>query len=176
MDEIIEVTPTEKKPFRLTFRKRTIFTAGLLALFILYVQQSIAFPFGSGLYPQVVGTFAIILLLVQLVTELLGRGGEVEAIDLAVDEAAKGKEAMRRAIRFFGWIMGIYAGTFLLGFNISMFAFYILFMRFEGHINWWLVLLLTTIAAGIQLYYFPIILGMQWPSGLLQNIFPDFPL
>ncbi|MFC2067197.1 hypothetical protein ACFLUO_09175 [Chloroflexota bacterium] len=171
----MEEAPTQKKG-RLVFRKRTMFTMGLLILFISFVIRSVTFPFGAGLFPLLIGSSIIILLLLQLSTELLGKEENVEILDVAVEEAAKGKVAMLRAVRFFAWILGVYAGIFLVGFNITILAFYILFMRLEGRINWWLILILTAVASVLQLYYFPRVIGMLWPTGLIHNIFPDLPL
>jgi hypothetical protein len=173
MNKEIKTTLPKNRP--LILRKRTIFIAVGLVLSIYFTQQSLTFPFGSGFYPTIIGFAAIGLSLAELIVELRGGGGEFETIDISVDEGTKGKVAMRRAVRFLVWILMIYAGIALLGYNIAVTAFLVLFMRLEGHARWWIILTITAIAVALELYYFPQILGMKWPSGLLQTIVKGMP-
>ncbi|MBI4321437.1 MAG: hypothetical protein HY675_23335 [Chloroflexi bacterium] len=159
----------------MVFRPQTLLTLLIVVVSAFVVQQSLRFPVGAGIYPLVIGVITLGLSLAQLGIELRGGGtGATGAVDLAVEEEATGTAAMRRGLRFLLWLAGLYVGTYLVGFNISLVLFFFLYIKVEGQSSWRTVILMTAIAAAMELYYFPEILGMRWATGLLQE-FVDIP-
>lgn len=162
-------TPVAKTRGRWTFRKETIFTLLMLAVAVIAFQQATTFPFGSGLYPMVIAMLLILLATGQVITELRQKALVKETMDVKVEEVQKGPEAMRRAKRWLLWFLGIYASIFLVGFQFTIVAFFLVFMWREGHFKWWRILLLAGICAVLIFWVLTGVLQMDWQRGLLQE-------
>lgn len=161
--------PIAGQKTRWTFKNETVFTL-LMALISGYAFISaLSFPFGSGLYPMVIAIISFGLAVGQVILELHQRVLIKEAMDVRVEESQKGKPAMRRAVKFLAWFLGLYAGIWLLGYQVIMLPWLVAFMLFEGHIKWWRILLIAAIAAALILWVMPDILQMDAPKGVLQD-------
>lgn len=107
----------------LRFQLRTLLTLFFLGVFVYVVVQAWDMPVQAKLYPWVIGSIALVLLLFQLIREILPDGGnETDAtgvdIDFTVEEASS--DGKRRAFELFAWLYGFAALLWLLGFHLAI--------------------------------------------------------
>jgi hypothetical protein len=160
--------PAAKAKGSWTFKKETIFTLFLFGLFLYAFLDALTFPFGSGLYPMVIALIGVGLVGAQVVVELRQKVLMKEAMDVKVEESQKGKKAMRRALIFVGWFASLFAGSYLLGYQVVILPFIIIFM-FAQHLKWYAILIIAAVVAPLILYVMPNIFQMEPPQGLLQE-------
>ncbi len=158
-----------KEPVKWGFKRETLFTLLIVAITAYAAVNSTTFPYSSGLYPMVIAIMGLGLAIAQVIVELRQKQLVRETMDVAVEESQKGSRAMRRAARFLGWVLGIYAGIWLIGYQLTILSFLVLFMRFEGHIKWLKIMTFTSALAILVLWVMPDILDMVTPAGLLQD-------
>lgn len=72
-----------------------------------------------------------------------------------------------------GWIAGILAGIFLIGFHISFFLVPILYVRVYGG-SWRLALILGLMAEGILIGLFDTVISVVWQKPILLPFLYDW--
>jgi hypothetical protein len=138
-----------------------LFGLGLVILFATALWMSRRFDLRAGLFPWAICTASLILAVVHFTGELAGhrRGAAV---------VAEGPlpESPRRMLAVCGWIVGMYAAIWLLGFAPAAFLTSLLYLR-AARERWSLSLVLSL--AGFAFVYglFQLGLGVPFPPGRL---------
>jgi hypothetical protein len=133
---------------------RTVFTSAALLFVALLLWISAGYPPRARQVPDVVGWFALICLIIQLVLDsvprLTAREGvlrldEVLSVEDQVREARATEKAQGRLeIMAFCWLAFLLAGLVLLGFLVFIPIYILCYLRFQAAHTW----LRATIYAG----------------------------
>ena len=133
--------------------------------------------FGARIFPISVSAPGIILILIQLYREIRrslnpgpeGTSNQERIIDVSSDTTSETSVIYSRGLRFLYWILGLYAGIYVIGFKLSIPFFFVLFMRVEGKAPWSVIALVTGVSLYIIYFHFQTLLGVYWPDCLLQQ-------
>ena len=133
--------------------------------------------FGARIFPISVAVPGIVLILIQLYRDIRrslnpdpeGTSKKESVIDVASDTTTETSVIYSRGLRFLYWILGLYAGIYVIGFKLSIPFFFVLFMRVEGKAPWSVIALVTGVSLYIIYFHFQTLLGVYWPDCLLQR-------
>lgn len=172
-----------------TFHPSQLFTLFYLCVIGGMVAVALPWHFSAKLVPIVVGTIALIAILLSLFNEMCRKpaaagGGslaeeaqhEVEQkihMDLTSDtEHLPVRTVVTRAARFFGYLLAFMAVMALIGLIPTVAIFVIVFMRLEGPERWPLVLVYAG-ALVVAIYVaFDLFMALPWPPSLLGQLVP----
>lgn len=156
------------------FEPRMLFTLFAAAVFGFVVVTAREWPIGTRLFPWCVGIPMLVLSLVQLAVELFRstrsvdpQRSSVETGDLQVDWSIGTRLVIHRAAKFFGWIIGLLLGIWLLGFFVTVPLFVFLYLKLEAKEGWLLSFWLTAAALVFLIGIFEQILHTHWPQPLI---------
>ena len=142
----------------------TAFNAGLVVLFAAALWASRRFDARAGLFPWTIASVSLLLAIVNVAGGLRSRRDEPVADDGAA--AAEPPDAARRTVAICGWILGMYAAIWLVGFAPATLLTTLLYLRAAR--ERWLV------SAGLSLAGFAFVyglfergLGVPFPPGQL---------
>jgi Tripartite tricarboxylate transporter TctB family/Tripartite tricarboxylate transporter TctA family len=140
-----------------------LFSLGLVILFATALWMSRRFDLRAGLFPWAICTASLILAVVSFTSELAGRRRGAAAV-------AEGplRESPRRILTVCGWIVGMYAAIWLVGFALAALLTTLLYLR-AARERWSLSLVLSL--AGFVFVYglFQLGLGVPFPPGRLLD-------
>ena len=131
------------------------------------------FGYRAGLFPWAIGLPTLALAIVQVGTDLLGRGrkGGMESMVEVGAELPKSLVYHRTAV-ILGWIIGFYVAIWLLGFSLGVPVMTLLYLKIAGREKWPITLILTIIAWGFFYGLFDYALHIPFPDPVLQIPFP----
>jgi hypothetical protein len=155
------------------------------------VAVAIPWHFSAKLVPIVVGTIAIIAILLSLLNEMfrkptaaagesLGEQAQHEVeqkihMDLTSDtEHLPVRTIITRAGRFFGYLLAFMAVMACIGLIPTVALFVVVFMRLEGPERWPLVLIYAGCLVTAIWLAFDYFMALPWPPSLLGQFFPAF--
>ena len=132
---------------------------------------------GARIFPISVSVPGTILILIQLYREIRrslipdpeGTSNKERIIDVSSDTTTEISVIYSRGLRFLYWILGLYAGIYVIGFKLSIPFFFVLFMRVEGKAPWRVIALVSGLSLYIIYFHFQTLLGVYWPDCLLQQ-------
>lgn len=168
------------------FEPRMLFTLFATAVFCFIVVTSRAWPLGSRLFPWYVGIPMFVLCLVQLAMEIYRskqpvdpHRGTSNTGDLQVDWNMGTRLVLLRAANFFGWLVGLILGIWLLGFFIAVPLFTFLYLKLEAKEGWRLSLTLAGAALLFLIGLFEQVLHthwlkplLTWPETIFKSVLP----
>jgi len=168
------------------FEPRMLFTLFAAAVFCFILLTSREWPLGSRLFPWYVGIPMLVLSLVQLAVEIYRsaqpvdpHGGTADTGDLQVDWNIGARLVFHRAAKFFGWLLGLILGIWLLGFFVTVPLFTFCYLKLDAKEGWGLSLSLTGAALLFLIGLFDQILHthwlkplLPWPEMLLKSALP----
>jgi TctA family transporter len=152
---------------------RPIFALFFVGLFIYVVREAIyeirPMEERAALFPMVLGIPCLALALAAFVQELFNvlkrpaDGEDAKEITSALEPAV----IRRRAAAIVAWILGFFAGIWLLGFVIAVPVASFLYFRFGGGEKWSISIVLSLVAGTIFYGLFDYILHLPFPEGML---------
>lgn len=156
----------------MSFQPRMLFTLGVMVVAAYAVYASRDWSLGTGLFPWFVGIPVLVLAVIQMILDSYqsfrrSEAGPIETGDLQVDMSIGMGELARKALGFFGWLLGLFFGIIIFGFFISIPLFTLLYLRFQAKEGW---LLSSGFSLGAFLFcvsLFHKILHVHWPKPLL---------
>ncbi len=156
----------------MSFRPRILFTLGVMVVAAYAVYAARNWPLGTGLFPWFVGIPVLALAVIQMILDTYqsfrhSEAGPIDTGDLQVDLSIGTGEVARRALGFFGWLLGLFFGIIIFGFFISIPLFTLLYLRFQAKEGWLLSSGLTLGAFVFLVGLFHKILNVHWPTPLL---------
>lgn len=154
-------------------RPQILFAFVLLLIFVFGLYDSLDNNFLGKIFPMTTAILMIGFVGFALYALVRGRTGHAVAYDAEADfvhaEAAKPVTAEH----YIGWLAGLVAVTYLVGFFIAMGLFFISFLRIKAQASPLRILVLTGCALGF-IAGMGHILTLNFPGGLLQDAF-DLP-
>ncbi len=153
------------------FGSAALFTVVVATLLALALFQSRNFGFRAGLFPWAIGIPTLLLALVQLGKDTLGREkakGVLAAWEVAV--AVPPEVARRRTISVLIWTMGFFIAIWLLGFSYSIPVAMLLYLKLAGKEKWPMTIAVTFFTWLFIYALFERTLSIPFPEGLLVSL------
>ena len=155
--------------FRFHLSAPAVLTVAILLLVLAGVVTARGWPPQARLFPLVVGLVASALCVAQLFLDLfrVRVEGAARIMDLEAERNVPGREVARRAADIFGWILGLLAAIWVIGFLLSVPLFMWLYLALRGRAGWGLCLGYTALALAVLLGVFHYTLHIPWPEGMV---------
>lgn len=161
--------------------------AALLTLFIMAVWAAAilhtdTFSAQARLFPLVIGSSALVLCAIQLFLDLFAPGKEgpvdpVDLMDLPVDRDVPAREVAIRASKIFAWLVGLFAGSYVIGLPIAVPLFVFLYIAVRSRPSPWITIAITLVILGVVFGVFHYFIHVPWPRPLIpwpQRALIDF--
>lgn len=142
------------------------------ALFVVWEAQG--FRLGARLFPVYVGTATALLAVLEVIAQIMARlrppaaprEEEPATADFVADETERTPAFYARGLLYFGWILGLYALTALLGFFYAVPLWVLALLRLQFRAAW---LPSFGLALGLvaMIYALQVLLMLRWPRGLI---------
>ncbi len=147
-----------------------VFTLAILLLVLTGVVTARGWPPQARLFPLVIGVAAAGMCAAQLFLDLfrVPVPGAGRVMDLEADRGVPGRVIARRAADIFGWILGLLASIWLIGFLPSVPLFMLLYLALRAHAGWRLSLGYTALALAVLVGIFHYTLHIPWPQGVVD--------
>jgi putative tricarboxylic transport membrane protein len=157
----LESAATAQAPVPWRLDGATAFNAGLVVLFAAALWASHRFDARAGLFPWTIASVSLLLAIVNAAGGLRARRHEPVGGEAAVDP-----DAVRRTVAICGWILGMYAAIWLVGFSAATLLTTFLYLRAAR--ERWLISVGLSLA-GLAFVYglFEKGLGVPFPPGQL---------
>jgi len=164
-----------RPPLRFRLNPGAILTLVIFAAFGFGVWDAGEWAIQARLFPWAIGIPVLFLCAGQLFGDLFQRGSPEEmddlrgAMDLPVDRTVPMSVVAKRAANIFVWILGLFAGVWLVGFVLSVPLFVFLYLKFQGEEK--LRVALTSGACMLLLIVgvFHLVLNVPWPDGVFPQ-------
>ena len=151
----------------------SLFILALAVMFAAGVVTAREWPGKTALFPTLIGVAGcVIAVILSLWTGI--RGGEDKApdgpggaADLYLDVNLRSGEALKRTFFICFWLIGIFAGTWLLGQLIALPLFVFLYLKVGSDEGWLLSLGLTAGAIAFLYGVFDRVIHASWYEGEL---------
>jgi len=172
------------------FQQQQLFTIFFIALIGTLVVAALPWHFSAKLVPLIVGATALTAAGLSLFNDLC-RKPEVAAAAGSLAEQAQAEvqqtihmdlesdtghlpveTIVRRAARFFAYLLGFMAVMGVIGLIPTAAIFVIVFMRLEGPERWKLVLPYVSVLIFAVWLAFDFFMSLPWPPTLLGKFFP----
>jgi putative tricarboxylic transport membrane protein len=141
----------------------TAFNAGLVLLFAAALWTSRRFDARAGLFPWTIASASLLLAIVNVAGGLRARQVPAAGGD---DPAAEPPGVARRTVAICGWILGMYAAIWLVGFSLATLVTTLLYLR-AARERWPLSVGLSLSGLAFVYGLFEKGLGVPFPPGQL---------
>ncbi len=158
------------------FEAKTLFTLFMVAISAYTLLSAWDWPFGTRLFPLIMGFTALILSLFQLSWELYqsahakSSDKREETGDLQIDWRMGSRVVARRAGIFFGWLFGFFVCIWIFGFFVAVPLYSFLYLKLQAKEGWWLSLALTLAVFLFFVGLFDQILHLHWASPFIAEL------
>ena len=156
------------KGANLKIRPAAIFSFCALIFFIVFVYQAQEWRLQARLYPYAIGIPMIILALIQVILDLKGvvrKQTDAAPVDFQFSQNLEPAVARKRTINIFAWIVGFFAGIYLLGFAITIPLLVFTYLKFQSGEKWGISVILTVGAWVVFYTLFVKLLVLPFPDG-----------
>jgi TctA family transporter len=167
--------PIEKQPLRFTFNPGAFFTLFVLTIFIVGLYSASDWQIQARLFPWVIGIPGLAMCVMQLFGDFFRRGRADEeqdlhgAMDLPVDRSVPVAVVVKRAVNSFGWVLGLFATIWIIGFVVAVPLFIFLYLTFQAREKLWISSAYCVGMLAFIVGVFHLILNAPWPEGLLPH-------
>jgi TctA family transporter len=163
-----EATVEVAKPRGLRFNLTALFTTFVAVVLGLALLQSRNFGFRAGLFPWVIGIPTLLLTLVQLAKDIMGRAKpKAAAADWEVTVDVAPEVARQRTISILLWTVGFFLAIWVLGFSNSVLVSMILYLKIAGKEKWPMTIAVSLFTWLFVYGLFERTLSIPFPDGLL---------
>lgn len=149
-----------------------IFTLIILLMAFGLVITARQWQYQARLFPWVIGIPTLLLCFLQLGLDLFQgkrEGDTAGMMDLPVDRGVPVAVVVKRAFNIFGWIFGLYASIWLIGFVISVPLFVLLYLLIQARESWKVAVTYTVVMALFLIGVFEMVLHIPWPPGVFDG-------
>ena len=148
-----------------------LFSLILIAVGTYAAYSAMGWKFKAALFPLAVSIPLIILVTIQLVLEIFGKGETSggPAVDVEFASDVPPDVARRRAVGAFLWVAAFILAVYLVGFPLAVPIFIFFYLGLHGGIGWWWSLALTAITWLCFYGLFQRTLHLPFEDGLIQT-------
>ncbi len=152
----------------LRFNWATAVSLVIVVTFLLALWQRSRFDLRAGLFPWVIGFPVLVLSVIQLMRDLLGKDQKKSA----ADPEAAGHEVpdalvIRRTAAIAGWIIGYFVSIWLLGFSTGGALCTFAHLKLGSREKWPITIILTLLSWAVIYGVFYRVLHVPFPTGRL---------
>lgn len=143
-----------------------------LALFTFAWVTAQGFPTRAKVFPNYMIPVGLVIVLVQIGLEFwkpIPLEQRSSGADLSADDDYTLREASRLALREYAWIMGLFAGVYLIGAIIPLPIFVSAYARVKGGVRWLTAVLMGLALFALMMGLFERLLRFSWPRGLITE-------
>jgi TctA family transporter len=151
-------------------RPQAIFAALVLALFAWGLVDGLQRSFLGGIYTIGIGVTMLPLAIYMLYVTATNRTDNVANYDHEVEGEHVGNADVASLPHYLLWLGAFIAAIALVGFWLSITAFFIVFLRAKSDASWLRILTLTVCGVGF-ITALSWIMVLNFPAGLLQEYF-----
>lgn len=148
-----------------------LFSAFLVVILALGLWVSRNFGYRAGLFPWVIGTPVLILSIIQLTMDIMGKTRVSALGGLDVGEELPKEVVRHRTIVIMTWIGVYYFAIWLLGFILSVPLIVFLHLMLGGGEKKFLCVTLAVAAWAFFYFLFDVFLSLPFPEGWLFSLF-----
>lgn len=163
----------EQESHRADRKPQIIFAGGAFVFFVLGFLDSLRQSFLGGVFTG--GVSAVMMIFVGIVIWKLVFGRHDDPVNY--DHEIVGDHVGRKSVASLGhyiyWIIGFIAGVATVGFLIALVVFFLAFLKIKAGASWLRAFFLTA-AAAAGITALAHLMVLDFPRGLLQNLF-DLP-
>ncbi len=151
----------------------------LLVAFIYAPLSAREWPYATRLFVWAISVPTLLCLIAQLGIDFRrakqpGTGEEVlDTADLPVDRSIPLQIVFSRGMNFLGWFLGLFVGIWLIGFQVALPLFLILYLLTQARSGWLLSLVVAGSVMIVQFVLFDRLLQIAWPKGILISWFEE---
>jgi len=153
------------------FKPDLIFTLLLLAFFAFFIWEAREWRLQARLYPWAIGIPMVGLAIIYLVVELFGtekpKAQGNAPVDFQFTQEMDSRVARLRTLNIFSWILGFFAGVWLVGFSITVPLLVFLYLKVQSREPWLISIALTGAAWLLFWGLFDRLLHLPFPEGQL---------
>jgi putative tricarboxylic transport membrane protein len=146
------------------------FAAAMLGVFGLALYDAMQHSFLGSVFPMGVAVVGLVFGLILLVHLVRGHSDHPAFFDYELVGDHVGQDGLGWFWSGPAWIGGLVVGTAVFGFYIAMIAFFVAFLRIRAKASWIKTLIMTA-AAAIFILGLAYMLSLNFPSGLLQEMY-----
>ncbi len=151
----------------------------LLVAFIYAPLSAWEWPYATRLFVWAISVPTLLCLIAQLGIDLRrtkqpGTWEDVmDTADLPVDRSVPLQIVFSRGMNFLGWFLGLFVGIWLIGFQVALPLFLILYLLTQARSGWLLSLVVAGSVMIVQFVLFDRLLQIAWPKGILISWFGE---
>jgi hypothetical protein len=134
----------------------------------LALWQSRNFGYRAGLFPWVIGTPTLLLALLQLARDVLGKKKKAAHGESQVE--IDSHVIWQRTAAIILWTFGFFVAIWLLGFSYAVPLTMLLYLRLAGKESWTMTALVTFFSWLFYWSLFEKMLNVPFPEGLLISL------
>ena len=144
------------------------FTLAVIVTIALALWQSRNFGYRAGLFPWVIGTPTLLLALLQLARDVLGKKKKAAHGESQVE--IDSHVIWQRTAAIILWTFGFFVAIWLLGFSYAVPLTMLLYLRLAGKESWTMTALVTFFSWLFYWSLFEKMLNVPFPEGLLISL------
>jgi TctA family transporter len=162
----VEEVVSRNEPGLLRISWETVFCFFIVVLLALALWQSRHFDFRTGLFPWAIGLPLLLLTIIQLIMDFLGKGDRKSGAHLAETGSDLPAEVVnRRTAGILGWILAYFVGIWLLGFSFGVPLCTFIQLKIFGREKWPQGLIYTASVWVLIYGIFDRVLHVPFPTG-----------
>lgn len=154
------------------FQSRSFFTLALLIMLVAAVLLALRWPLRASILILLLGGAGAIVLGVQLYKEVFTRNPSEDqgsGMDVSAGEGQKGREASRRTMAIWAWLIVLSLGIWLIGFRAAIPIFAFLYSLLNGG-RWYWSLFIGFLSFAILYGVFELVIRAPWPEPYLMQL------
>ena len=148
---------------------RLVFSVAVFATAAAAVVATLDWPVAARLFPMVIGSVTAGVAFIQVIFDLLsfirGRSQSVDPQPAEQSEASRVEK--RRTVEIFGWMFGLFAAIWAVGFTFVVAPFLLLYLKLSAQEKWKTALIAAGVTGLIYWAFFDQFLKVLTPSGAL---------
>ena len=151
----------------------------LLVAFIYAPLSAREWPYATRLFVWAISVPTLLCLIAQLGIDLRRTKqpgtweNVVDTADLPVDRSIPLQIVFSRGMNFLGWFLGLFVGIWLIGFQVALPLFLILYLLTQARSGWLLSLVVAGSVMIVQFVLFDRLLQIAWSKGILISWFEE---
>ena len=145
------------------------FSVAVFATAVAAVVASLDLPVAARLFPIAIGSVTAVAVFFQVIFDMLNliSGRKQPAYPEPAEKAEASRVERRRTVEIFGWMLGLFAAIWAVGFTFLVAPFILLYLKLSAQEKWKTALIAAGVTGLIYWVFFDMFLNVSTPSGAL---------